>query len=191
MANATASSPVSAAPALAAAKSWGLWLALAALIVVCLLPTPQGLPVAGQYMVGLLLFAVILWVTEAVDYAISAVMITALMAFLLGLAPNVAKPDAVLGTSAALTLALGGFANTALALVAAALFLSAAMTVTGLDKRRRCGSCRRSVRARDVWALCCRSLCRVRPRGWHVWCRSSWASFSPSAWISTAVSPAC
>ena len=85
---------------------------------------------------------VILWVAEAVDYAISAVMITALMAFLLGMAPSVAKPDVVLGTSAALTLALGGFANTALALVAAALFLSAAMTVTGLDKRRRCGSCR-------------------------------------------------
>jgi sodium-dependent dicarboxylate transporter 2/3/5 len=112
-----------------------MWVALAALLIVCLLPTPQGLPVAGQYMLGLLLFAVILWVTEAVDYAVSAVMITALMAFLLGMAPNAAKPDVVLGTSAALTLALGGFANTALALVAAALFLSAAMTVTGLDKR--------------------------------------------------------
>jgi di/tricarboxylate transporter len=113
----------------------GLWFALAALIVVCLMPTPPGLPLSGQYMLGVLLFAVILWGTEAVDYAVSAVMITALMAFLLGMAPNVAKPDAVLGTSAALTLALGGFANTALALVAAALFLSAAMTVTGLDKR--------------------------------------------------------
>jgi di/tricarboxylate transporter len=32
-------------------------------------------------------------------------------------------------------MALGGFANTALALVAAALFISAAMTITGLDKR--------------------------------------------------------
>ncbi len=73
--------------------------------------------------------------TEAVDYAISAVFITALMAFLLGTAPNAAKPEAVLGTGPALGLALGGFANTALALVAAALFLSAAMTITGLDKR--------------------------------------------------------
>src|SRR5688572_30001802 len=86
-------------------------------------------------MLGMLLFAVILWVTEAVDYAVSAVIITALMAFLLGIAPNVAKPEAVLGTSAALGIALGGFANTALALVGAALFISAAMMVTGLDKR--------------------------------------------------------
>jgi anion transporter len=116
-------------------KYWGVIAAFAALIVVCALPTPQGLPVAGHYMLGLLLFSVILWMTEAVDYAVSAVLITALMAFMLGLAPNAAKPGEMLGTAAALTLALGGFANTALALVAAALFISAAMTITGLDKR--------------------------------------------------------
>ena len=86
-------------------------------------------------MLGMLLFSVILWMTEAVDYAVSAVLIVALMAFLLGMAPDPAKPQAVLGTSAALGMALGGFANTALALVAAALFISAAMTITGLDKR--------------------------------------------------------
>ena len=113
----------------------GLLAALAGLIIIMLLPRPAGLPVAGQIMLGLLLFSVILWVTEAVDYAISAVLITALMAFLLGMAPNAAKPEAVLGTGPALTLALGGFANTALALVAAACFISAAMTITGLDKR--------------------------------------------------------
>ena len=116
-------------------QRWGLWAGLAALIVVALLPPTEGLPVAGQYMLGVLLFAVIVWMTEAVDYAVSAVMIAALMAFLLGLAPDVAKPGQVMGTSAALTLALGGFSNTANALVVAALFIAAAMTVTGLDKR--------------------------------------------------------
>ena len=114
---------------------YGLLGAIAALALVLLAPTPQGLPYAGQVMLGLLLFSVILWMTEAVDYAVSAVLIVALMAFLLGLAPNAAKPDTVLGTGAALGLALGGFANTALALVAAATFLSAGMTVTGLDQR--------------------------------------------------------
>ena len=118
-----------------AVRRWGLWAAFAALLVVMLLPQPAGLPVAGQYMLGILLFAVILWTTEAVDYAVSAVIIAALMAFLLGMAPDVAKPAQVLGTSGALTLALSGFANTALALVAAALFIAAAMTVTGLDQR--------------------------------------------------------
>jgi len=114
---------------------WGFPGAVVALIAVLLLPTPQGLPFAGQIMLGLLLFSVILWTTEAVDYAVSGVIIAALMAFLLGMAPNAAKPDVMLGTGAALGLALGGFANTALALVAAATFLSAGMTVTGLDKR--------------------------------------------------------
>ena len=51
------------------------------------------------------------------------------------MAPSVANPKVLLGTSAALTLAFSGFANTALVLVASALFLAAAMTATGLDKR--------------------------------------------------------
>src|SRR5690349_19951522 len=57
------------------------------------------------------------------------------MASLLRLSPSTANPKILLGTSAALTLAFRGFANTALVLVASALFLAAAMTATGLDKR--------------------------------------------------------
>ena len=117
------------------ASNWGLLAAIAALVIILLLPTPAGLPVAGHRMLAILAFAVILWMTEAVDYAVSAILIAALMAFLLGLAPNVANPKVLLGTSGALTLAFSGFANTALVLVAAALFLAAAMTATGLDKR--------------------------------------------------------
>ena len=128
------SAPASRASA-AEFNLWGLGAAIVALVVVLVLPTPSGLPYAGQIMLGLLAFSVILWMTEAVDYAVSAVLIVTLMAFLLGLAPNAARPDAALGTGAALGLALGGFANTALALVAAATFLSAGMTITGLDRR--------------------------------------------------------
>ena len=113
----------------------GLITGIAALIVVLLLPTPEGLPVAGHRMLAILAFAVIVWMTEAVDYAVSAIIIAALMAFLLGFAPTVANPKVLMGTSAALTLAFSGFTNTALVLVASALFLAAAMTVTGLDKR--------------------------------------------------------
>src|SRR5450756_3205970 len=117
------------------ASNWGLLAAVAALVVILLLPTPAGLPVAGHRMLAILAFAVIIWMTEAIDYAVSAVVIAALMAFLLGLSPNVANPTVLIGTSAALGLAFSGFANTALVLVAAALFLAAAMTLTGLDKR--------------------------------------------------------
>jgi anion transporter len=117
------------------ANNWGLLLAIAALVAVLLLPTPAGLPVAGHRMLAILVFAVIVWMTEAIDYAVSAIVIAALMAFLLGFAPNPANPKVLLGTSAALTIAFGGFANTALVLVASALFLAAAMTLTGLDRR--------------------------------------------------------
>jgi len=117
------------------ASNWGLLAAIAALIVVLMLPTPAGLPVAGHRMLAIFGFAVVVWVTEALDYAVSAVVIAALMAFLLGTSPNVANPKVLIGTSAALTTAMSGFGNTALTLVAAALFLAAAMTITGLDRR--------------------------------------------------------
>jgi solute carrier family 13 (sodium-dependent dicarboxylate transporter), member 2/3/5 len=116
-------------------KNWGLLLAVAALIAVLLLPTPAALPVAGHRMLAILIFAVIVWMSEALDYAVSAIVIAVLMAFLLGLSPNPANPKVLMGTSAGLTLAFGGFANTALVLVASALFLAAAMTSTGLDRR--------------------------------------------------------
>ena len=96
---------------------------------------PPELPVAGHRMIAILAFAVVVWVTEAVSYEASAIMVTALMAFLLGTAPSVASPDHLYGTSAAIAMALTGFANPALALVAGALFIAAAMTFTGLDRR--------------------------------------------------------
>ena len=81
-------------------------------------------------------FAVIVWMTEALDYAVSAVVIGALMIFLLAFAPEAAKPaGADMGTGPALGLVLAGFSNSAVALVAAACFIAAAMTATGLDRR--------------------------------------------------------
>ncbi len=100
-----------------------------------LLPTPAGLPLAGQRMLAIFGFAVVVWITEALDYAISAVVIAALMAMSLGLSPNVANPKALYGTAQGLSMAVSGFSNTALTLVAAALFLAAAMAITGLDRR--------------------------------------------------------
>jgi anion transporter len=117
------------------AMPWTLLLAVCAGAAVIALPTPEGLPVAGQRMLAIFVFAVIAWITEAVSYEVSSVMIVALIAVLVGLAPDVANPAALIGTTKALGMALGGFANTALALVAAALVLAAAMTITGLDRR--------------------------------------------------------
>jgi len=116
-------------------KVWGLWAAIGVLGIVVMLPHAEGLPVAGQYTLGIFLFAVIVWFTEAIDYAVSALVIACLLTFLLGIAPNVAKPDHVLGTSAAMSLAMEGFTNPGVALIALALFVAEAMEVTGLDRR--------------------------------------------------------
>jgi anion transporter len=117
-------------------KNSGLVVAFALLILVACLPAIEGLKPAAQMMLALLAFAVVLWITEAMDYAVSAVVITALMVFLLAFSPDPTKTMTVaMGTSAALSLAMSGFSNTAVALVGAACFIAAAMTVTGLDRR--------------------------------------------------------
>ncbi|KAF1069844.1 MAG: Inner membrane protein YbhI [Pseudomonas citronellolis] len=114
---------------------WGLLLGLAVCLAILLLPEQAGLPIAGQRMLAILAFAVIVWISESVSYEVSAILILALMAFLLGSAPSLSHPETLMGTKDALALALAGFANSALALVASALFIAAAMTHTGLDKR--------------------------------------------------------
>ncbi|HWQ61732.1 MAG TPA: DASS family sodium-coupled anion symporter [Negativicutes bacterium] len=116
-------------------QRYGLIFGFIALMIVVMLPTPEGLPVAGQRMIGILLFSVIVWMTDSVSYPVSAAVILALMAFILGVSPDAANPKVVMGTSKALGIALGGFANTAFALVGGALFIAAAMMKTGLDKR--------------------------------------------------------
>src|SRR5580704_15088016 len=97
-------------------KNAGLVLGLAALVAIIMLPQPPGLSVAGQHLLGIFVFAVVVWMTEAVDYAASSVILLALMAFLLGTAPDPARPDHLLGTQAALSTALAGFTNSAVAL---------------------------------------------------------------------------
>lgn len=105
------------------------------MITIVLLPTPDDLPVMGQRALAILAFAVILWVTEAVSYPVSAAMIIGLIALLIGFSPDMANPENMVGTKGALKMALGGFSNSAVALVAAALFLAAAMQATNLHKR--------------------------------------------------------
>ena len=128
-----------------------LFAAFAALLATLLLPTPQGLPLSGQVMLAILAFAVLVWMTEALDYAVSAVVIGALMVFLLAYVPDAAKPaGADMGTGAALGLALSGFSNSAVALVAAACFIAAAMTATRLDRRIALVCCQKSLPARTT-----------------------------------------
>lgn len=74
------------------AQNIGLILAFIVLGVILLLPTPETLSTGGHRMIGVLAFAIILWMTSAVSYPVSATMITALTALLLGFSPNPEAP---------------------------------------------------------------------------------------------------
>lgn len=124
-----------------------LWIIISfvVLISINLIPVPEDLNVMGLRALSVLAFAVIMWVTEAVKYPVSAVMIVSLLIILLGFSPvedlgevmgaaDLSGSD-MFGTSNALSMAFIGFSTSAVALVAAALFLASAMQITNLHKR--------------------------------------------------------
>ncbi len=108
-------------------------LAFVALGVVVMLPIP-GLAMPAKIALGMLAFAVIMWVTEAVSYSVSAVMIVGLIAIMLTFANDPETGEAV-GASKGLSIAMSGFSSSAVALVGAALALATAMQATGLHRR--------------------------------------------------------
>lgn len=90
-------------------------------------------------MLAILLFAVITWITEAVTYPVSATVIASLMLLLLGTAPALepaaAAAGKTIGFGKAIAMTFSGISASGTVLVGAAMFLAAAMTNTGLDKR--------------------------------------------------------
>ena len=66
------------------AQNIGLILSFIVLGGILLLPTPDTLSTGGHRIIGVLAFAIILWMTSAVSYPVSATMIKALTALLLG-----------------------------------------------------------------------------------------------------------
>ena len=96
--------------------------AFAALAAVLLIPI-AGLAMPAKIALGMLAFAVIMWVTEAVSYPVSAVMIVGLIAIMLTFATDPETGEAV-GASKGLSIAMSGFSSSAVALVAAALALA-------------------------------------------------------------------
>ena len=115
-------------------KKYGFYIALIVLLGIVAMPTPEDLSVAGQRMLGVMVFSVIVWASTGISYPVSAGVIITLIALLIGFSPNPATGK-IFGTSAGLAMGLKGFSATAFCLVAAAMFLATAMTKTGLDKR--------------------------------------------------------
>ncbi|MDB5369155.1 MAG: hypothetical protein JWP20_713 [Roseomonas sp.] len=101
---------------------------------VLLLPAPGGLGASGQVALGLLVLLVILWISECVSPAVSAIVLIGMAVLGLMGKPLVAGGEP-LGSSGALGIMLGGFSSSAVLLVAGALFLAVALKLTGLDRR--------------------------------------------------------
>ena len=106
------------------AQNIGLILSFMVLAGILLLPTPDTLSTGGHRIIGVLAFAIILWMTSAVSYPVSATMITALTALLLGFSPNPEAPAKAMGTANALKLIISGYSSPAMILVGAAMFIS-------------------------------------------------------------------
>jgi anion transporter len=114
-----------------------LWIAigLIGMLALIFMPNIAGLTAAGKVTLGVLLFAVIMWVTEAVSYPVSAVAIIAFLCVFLGFAPAEGVSGPLLGTGRAIPLALSGYTNTGWVLVAAGMFMAAGILSTGLERR--------------------------------------------------------
>ena len=68
MTNATvAQAPAASAPAAKSVPHWATLLAVVAAIVILMLPAQAGLSVAGQRMLAVLAFAVVVWMAESME----------------------------------------------------------------------------------------------------------------------------
>lgn len=116
-------------------KPWIIAAAFAIMIIVMLLPTPEGLSTAGQRVLAVLLFAVIMWISESMPYGESAIALILFLILSLGLSPATGTSGKLLGTVNAIPLAMSGFVNSGWVFVAAGIFLAAAVVSTGLETR--------------------------------------------------------
>lgn len=98
-------------------KKYGLLFADLAILVIFLLPTPTDLTTTGHRMLGILIFAIIVWITEAVSYPVSAAIIATLMFLCLGMNPNPQDPAKLLGTSKAVGMSFGSITSNRAVLV--------------------------------------------------------------------------
>jgi sodium-dependent dicarboxylate transporter 2/3/5 len=114
-----------------------LWLlvGIASLLFISFMPARPGLSTAGQRVLGILIFAIIMWISEAVPYVYTAISSIVFLTLFLGFAPAKGVVGPLLGTRKALQMAVSGFVTNGTILVTAALFMTAAIGITGLEKR--------------------------------------------------------
>ena len=118
-----------------AAKPLHIVISLVLLAAFAFMPPLAGLSAAGQKVIGLMLFAVYVWVTEAVSYPLSAIAILFFLIIFLGFSPANGISGPLLGTTKAIPLAFSGFINPGWVLVAGGICMAEGVRFSGLDKR--------------------------------------------------------
>ena len=97
------------------AAAWGLFFTIA-----YLLPVPQGLSPAGMGVLAVVVWAAIMWITEAIPAGVSGILIPMLL---------------VLGVGNTFPLAASGFATPVVFICLTAFIFAALMQAAGLDRR--------------------------------------------------------
>ena len=116
-------------------RAVGITLAFIVLIVFQSIHFPSTLTPVGHALLTVMLFMLVIWVSEAVGYAASSFFLIASLTLLVAFSPESANPGKLVGTKVALGMALSGFSSEAWVLVVCALFLASAIEVTGLGQR--------------------------------------------------------
>lgn len=116
-------------------KIVGIILAFVVLAVFQSIKFPSTLTPMGHALLTVLVFMLVLWVSEAVGYATSSFFLIVSFTLLVGFSADPEAPQKLIGTDKALGMALAGFSSTAWVLVVAALFLAAAIEKSGLGER--------------------------------------------------------
>lgn len=102
-------------------KWWALALALLVLfLVVYATPEVKGLTPAGKKALGVAMFAIVIWVTQALEDALSGLVIVFLLAAL---------------GACSIAVAFSGYANTSVWLIVLGFIMASCMEFSGLSKR--------------------------------------------------------
>src|SRR5215468_6686941 len=113
--------PAAAAPAVGAnnMKWLGVGIAIVLGLVILMMPQPAGLTPAGQRVLAITAFTVVLWVFQVVNNGIVAILMMALM-----MVGGIRPPDA-----------LSGFSNPLWCILAAVLFFGCGIKKRGITNR--------------------------------------------------------
>ncbi len=102
-------------------KWWAVALAFAVLgAVVYLTPDVKGLSLAGKKALGVAMFAIVIWATQALEDALSGLLIVFLLAAL---------------KASTIAVAFSGYANTSVWLIVLGFIMAGCMEYSGLSKR--------------------------------------------------------